>query len=419
MAIIAPFKATYYNTARFGKDLRRFVAPPYDVIDADRERRLKEDRLNITHVTLGDEGDSYATAGRRLCRWLNDGVLVQDDSPVFYICEQTFQTASGDVVVRTGIVGLVRLEEFSKGTVLPHENTIPKHKADRLALMSALRGDMEQIFMLYDDPDGAMEEILQEWRKREEILRFIDDDSVHHRIVRIDDADVCRRISEVLGPRKMLIADGHHRYETALQYSLSHGGNGEEPCDFVLAALVSFRNPGLIINPTHRLLSGLDPGRLAKLPDELRRRFEVEDCKDADELVAKVEAGPSRSFGFLDPERGGCLFVNPGGEADGPLEDLSVFVLQEKVLKDLLGYTPEMIDGKVGIEYVKGTAATMAEMDTGDYQACFFVKAPTVDQVMAVSDSGTKMPQKSTYFFPKIWSGTLLYLFDERAPVKP
>jgi uncharacterized protein (DUF1015 family) len=415
LACIVPFKATHYNTSRFGKDLRRFVAPPYDVIDRDRERRLKGDRLNIAHLTLGDEGDGYATAGKRLKRWLNDGVLVEDEGPAFYICEQTFQTASGEVVVRTGIVGLVRLEEFSKGTILPHENTIPKHKADRLALMSALRGDMEQIFMLYDDPDGAMEEILQEWRRREEALRFIDDDGVHHRMVRVGDEEACRTISQILGPRKMLIADGHHRYETALEYSRGQAAGdegGDRPCDYVLAALVSFRNPGLIINPTHRLIKGLDSKLLGALPDELRKRFDVEVCASPDELVEKVEGGPSTSFGLFEPAKGTCLLVKPGGVTGSPLEDLSVHVLQEKVLKEILGYTSEMIDGKVNIEYVKGTAAAIAAMETDEYQACFFVRAPSVEQVMAVCGHGAKMPQKSTYFFPKIWSGTLMYLFE-------
>ena len=406
----------YYNTSRFGKDLGRFVAPPYDVIDRDRERRLKDDRLNITYLTLGDEEDAYATAAKRLKRWLNDGVLVNEKEPAFFICEQTFQTASGDVVVRTGIVGLVRLDDFSKGTVLPHENTIPKHKADRLALMSALRGDMEQIFMLYDDPDGAMEEILQEWRRREEVLRFIDEEGVHHRIVRIDDVEVCKRITGILGPRTMLIADGHHRYETALEYSrrerTASGGSGDRTCDHVLSTLVSFRNSGLVINPTHRLISGLDGSLLDSLPDELRKRFDVEVCGSASELAEKVENGPSRAFGLFEPSKGTCLLVRPDGEPRGPLEDLSVYVLQERVLKEVLGYTAEMIDRKVNIEYLKGTAAAMSAMGTGEYQACFLVKAPSVEQVMAVSDSGLKMPQKSTYFYPKIWSGTLMCLFD-------
>ena len=174
MADIAPLNAAYYNNLRFGNDVGRFVAPPYDVIDKSAERKLKEDRLNIAHITLGDEGDAYATAAKRMRRWLNDEVLVVDSERCLYLYEQTYQGRDGKVRVRTGIVASVRLEEFSKGVILPHESTIPKHKADRLALMNAIRGDTEQIFMLYEDPTGDVERIIDECRKSEEMIRFID-----------------------------------------------------------------------------------------------------------------------------------------------------------------------------------------------------------------------------------------------------
>jgi uncharacterized protein (DUF1015 family) len=413
-----PFEATHYNTDRFGRDITRLAAPPYDVIDQTAERRLKDDRLNITHITLGDEHDSYAVASKRLRHWLNDEVMVRDKGEAFYVYEQTFESPDGSPRVRSGIVGLVLLEEFSKGIVMPHENTIPKHKADRLALMSAVCGDTEQIFMLYDDPTGGMERLLAESRRREELLRFVDVEGVHHRILRIDEPEAVRTIASLMEPTKLLIADGHHRYETSLEYRdarrKQEGHKGDAPYDYVMATLVSFRNPGLVIFPTHRLVKGVALEALTSLRGRMEPEFVLEDLKGPEELVRAVDASGDEAFGVWIPSSGTAMMATPkefrGRGAS--LETLSVSLLQEKVLKKHLSFTTEMLDKKIGIEYVKGTPAAKELMETGEFQACFFVKPPTVEQVMAVAQAGLKMPHKSTYFFPKIWSGTLLHLFD-------
>ncbi len=415
MAKVVPFKAVRYNTSRFGKDVTRFVAPPYDVIDRPTEKALKDDRLNIAHITLGDQGDAYATAARRLRTWLDDEVLVADEGEAFYLYEQTFEDPDGAPVVRTGIIGLVGLEEFSKGVVLPHERTIPKHKADRLALMEAVGGHTEQVFMLYDDPTGEVERLIPDLRKRGEVLRFFDTDGVHHRIVRVGERESVERISALLAPLRLLIADGHHRYETALKYREARrrdgGGEGEQPYDFIMATLISFRNPGLVIHPVHRLLHGLDGAKLDGLRRGLDEGFALSDEGGVQGLVEALGRARSDAVGVWVPGNGTAALATPKAPAADPLGRLSVQVLQERVLKGLLGYTQEMLDGKVGIEYFKGTEAAVAAMATGEHQACFFVKPPTAAQVMEVAAGGEKMPQKSTYFFPKIWSGTLLHLF--------
>ncbi len=415
MAKVVPFKAVRYNTSRFGQDVTRFVAPPYDVIDGPAEKALKEDRLNITQVTLGDEGDSYATAAKRLRTWLDDGVLVADGDDAFYLYEQTFESPDGAPVVRTGIIGLVRLEDFSKGVVLPHERTIPKHKADRLALMQAVGGQAEQVFMLYDDPSGDLERLILELRKRGEELRFVDPEGVHHRIVKVGERAHVERISSLMAPLRLLIADGHHRYETALRYRdmrrAEERPDGEVPYDFIMATLISFRNPGLVIYPTHRLVRGLDGAALDGLRARLGEAFDLSDQDGPAGIADALARARSDAVGAWAPGSGLAVLATPKEEAADPLGRLSVQVLQERVLKGMLGYTQEMLDGKVGIEYVKGTDASLAAMASGEHQACFFVKPPTPAQVMEVASSGEKMPQKSTYFFPKIWSGTLLHLF--------
>jgi len=418
LAKVVPFEAYKYNTDRFGKDITRFASPPYDVIDGPLERRLKQDRLNITHVTLGDEGDSYAIADRRLQRWIDDGGLVKDPSKSYYIYEQTFAGPTGMPMVRSGLVGLLGLEEFSGGVVIPHEKTIPKHKADRLQLKRAVRGDTEQVFLLYDDPAGEMEALLAGSRKQAEELRFVDFEGVHHRLIRMGDA-LAEKIAHLLEPMKILIADGHHRYETALEYARemkARDGSapGSMPYDYILATLVSFRNPGLVIFPTHRLVQGVDEGSLGRLPVALKEEFELLECPGADELSEAVERSPVKAFGVWIPSSKTYLLATPKAKeaSQDPMDDLPVYMVQERVLKRLLGYTSEMLDTKVNIEYVKGTGPAKYAMASGEYQACFFVKPPSVHRVMTIAETGKLMPHKSTYFFPKIWSGALLHLHD-------
>ena len=420
MATVIPFRAAHYNFDRYGREVTRFVAPPYDVIDRPMERRLKDDRLNITHITLGGEDDAYKVAARRLQRWLEDEVLVCESEKCYFVYEQTFSTPEGGQKTRSGIIGLVRLEDFSEGTVMPHEKTIPRHKADRLELMRAVSGDIEQIFLLYDDPSGRLEALVAETRKSDAEMAFSDHDGVRHRILRISDPEKIEAIRRGFEPAKLLIADGHHRYETALEYrsELREKGcpNGDAACDYVLATLVSFRNPGLVVYPTHRLVQKVDPSLLRRLPEKLQHDFELRKCDGADQLAKAVESSKTKAFGvwILDPET--YLFASPKAAVTSanPIEDLPVWIVQERVLKKLLGYSDHMLDTKINIEYVKGTGPTKELMESGEYQACFFVKPPTVDQVMAVAQTGQKMPHKSTYFFPKIWSGPLLYLFDSR-----
>jgi len=418
VARIAPFRGVHYNVDRFGKDVTRFVAPPYDVIDSRLERRLKADRLNITHITLGDEGDQYLTASKRLRHWFEDKVLVADRDDAMYVCEQSFVAPDGMPRIRSGLVCAVRLEEFSKGVVLPHERTMPKPLADRMTLLKAVGGHTEQVFMLYDDPSSAVGEDLQALRKREELVRFLDSDGVQHRLVKISDRNSIDALSAAMNPLKLLIADGHHRYETALEYSKAGGhgafseGGQERPHDFVLATLVSSGDPGLVLHPVHRLVAA-GASKLETLPASLGNEFYIEKLAGADELAHAVERAPEGAFGVWIPSAQTHLLAQPGpgGASGDALEKLSVWQLQEKVLKGALGMSQQAIDGKTGLEYAKGTAAAKELIASGEFDACFFVKAPTIGQVMAVAESGRLMPQKSTYFYPKMWSGAVMSFF--------
>jgi uncharacterized protein (DUF1015 family) len=418
LAKVKPFEAIRYNTPRFGKDVTRFVSPPYDVVSPSMERALKEDRLNISYITLGNQDDGYCVAARRLKTWLDDKVLVKDQGKSFYMYEQTFAGIDGLPRVRSGIVGLVKLEELSKGTVLAHEKTIPRHKEDRMALIQAVRGNIEQIFLLYDDASGEIEDILRTSKVRDEELRFIDAESVQHRIIRISDAYLVEKISKLFDPAKLLIADGHHRYETALEFRdlmrrKEGQGDEERPYDYIMATLVGFRNPGLVVYPTHRLVSGVDQALIQSLPRKLEEEFELKQFDRPETLAQAVEDSKREAFGVWIPGSGTLMLATrkKHGPSQKSIEDLPVYIVQERVLKRFLGYTAEMLDKKVNIEYVKGTDASKTEMATGEHQACFFVKPPSLEQVMAIAQTTEKMPHKSTYFFPKMWSGTLMHLF--------
>lgn len=418
MARVLPFEAHHYNTSRYGKDLTRFVAPPYDVIDPVLERRLKEDRLNIAHLTLGDEHDRYCVATRRLSTWLHDQVLVRDSGKSFYIYEQSFTGLDGLPRVRSGIIGLVKIEDDPKDAVLPHEKTIPRQKADRMELMEATNGDVEAIFLLYEDASGEIEDILRTSKVRDEELRFVDPDGVQHRVIRISDAYLVEKITLHFEPARLLIADGHHRYETCVEFRNAMrrkdgGGPEEKPYDYVMATLVGVRNPGLMVFPTHRLVSGVKEELISDLPRLLGEEFELKEFDRPDTLAQAVEDSKREAFGVWIPSSNTCLLATRRrhGPSANPMDDLPVYMVQEHVLKKLLGYTTEMLDGKTNIEYVKGTEQTKTAMRSGEHQACFFVKPPTVQQVMAIAQTGQRMPHKSTYFYPKIWSGTLLYLF--------
>jgi uncharacterized protein (DUF1015 family) len=274
--------------------------------------------------------------------------------------------------------------------------------------------------MLYDDPTGEVERTIDSCRKSAEILRFIDAGGVHHRIVRIADDETVARITQILEPQRMLIADGHHRYETALEFrdnaKKGNAQGGDGPADFVLATLVSFRNPGLVINPTHRMVKHIDDDTLKALRGRLSEDFSLSDFDSAEELLAALDDAPSTAFGVWCPNADIIALADQKrDDLTGPLGGLSVFVLQEKVMKAMLGFTTEMLDKKVNINYVKDLETARSRLTSHKHALCFFVKAPTVERIMEVAKEGLKMPHKSTYFYPKIWSGTLLYLFGEQA----
>ena len=411
MADVRPFPALHYDPAQAGP-IADVVAPPYDVIDdGQRAELLARSPHNVVEIDLPrtDDGlDPYRHAAETLEQWRREGVLEQDTEPSIWALAQDYSGPDGKRRTRHGVLARVRVEDYGPGRVRPHERTQPGPKQDRLDLTRATRFNLSPIFSLSSrDPWPLVEPALagDPWAE------VTDDDRTAHRVWRVTDPEVHAAVARELEPAELLIADGHHRYETARAYRDEIGGEG--PHQFTLMALTGLEDPGLTVFPTHRLLSGLagDPERQQLLGAGLRERFEFEEVGE-DGLDPADEEAPG-VFGYIDSHhrRAFRLRLRDTAELDRQLADrtdayrrLDAAILETVVLKDILGLTEEDVEAKRGIGYAKSVPEALAALDAG-YDAAFILRPTPVEQVRAVAGAGETMPPKSTYFFPKLLSG--------------
>jgi uncharacterized protein (DUF1015 family) len=411
VAEVLPLQAVHYDLGRVGA-LADVVAPPYDVIDdAQRAELAALSSYNVVELDLPRDpggGDPYQHAAELLGEWTDEGVLARDSEPTIWALEQDYTTPDGSRLTRRGLLARVRLAPYGEG-IRPHERTQPGPKEDRLRLTRATRHNLSPIFALH--PGDA-------WRHLEPALGgepwgdVTDGDGTTHRVWRIEDPAIHEAIAAELEPGELLIADGHHRYETSLAYQREVGPGG--PADYVLMALVSLEDPGLTVFPTHRLISGLadDPAKQEALGSGLKELFEVEE-------VPKEQLDPSGVegvgvFGYLDSQFNRAyrlrLASNPAldralaGRSEA-YRTLDAAILEELVLKGILGMSTDDIAAKRGIGYTPSIEEALAKLDAGDYQAAFLLRPTPVDQVREVAAAGETMPPKSTYFFPKLLTG--------------
>jgi uncharacterized protein (DUF1015 family) len=410
MAEVHPLHAVHYDVDEV--DIADVVAPPYDVIDdAQRAELAARSPYNVVELDLPRDpegGDPYEHAAELLGRWSEQGVLIRDADPTIWGLEQDYTAPDGSRQTRRGFLARVKLAPYGEG-IRPHERTQPGPKEDRLRLTRATRHNLSPIFSLH--PGNA-------WPHLEPAIggdpwgEVTDADGTTHRVWPIEDAAIHAAIAEELRGGELLIADGHHRYETSLAYQHEVGEGG--PADYVLMALVSLDDPGLTVFPTHRLIAGLadDPEKQEALGSGLRELFEVEEVP-ADELDPAGSEGVG-VFGYIDSnfKRAYRLQLASNPDLDGSLSKhseayrtLDAAILEELVLKGILGMTTDDIAAKRGIGYTPDIDEARAKLDTGDYQAAFILRPTPIDQVRAVAAAGETMPPKSTYFFPKLLSG--------------
>jgi len=413
MADVQPLRALHYDLSVVG-DLADVVAPPYDVIDAkQRSALLARSPFNVVAVDLPQgEPDPYAAARELFESWQLQGALVRDREPALWAHTQDYQGPGGRTLTRRGFFCRVRIEDYGPGRVRPHERTHPGPKEDRLRLTRATRANISPIFSLYSDPAHAAWEALAPATKDAPWGAVTDPDGTVHRLWRISDPQAIAAVQEATRDAELLIADGHHRYETMHAYAQEVGGEGEHR--YILMCLVALEDPGLTVFPTHRLVRGLDDDRRQALSETLERDFEIAEVQ-LEQVAPPAGDGPLQ-LGYFDAQdqRPLRLTLRDQAIADAALAGhgdayrrLDTGVLEALVLKGALGLSDEDISHLNGLFYARDTAEALAMVRSGDYDAAFLMRPTPVAQVRDVAAAGENMPPKSTYFFPKLLTGLL------------
>ena len=415
MAEIKPLRTLRYDLRTVGS-LDVVIAPPYDVIDAERRAALvARSPFNVVEVDLPEPSggeDPYMHASTTLDAWIQQGVMVRESEPAVWALAQEFTAPDGSRRMRRGFFARVRVEDYGLGRIRPHEHTQPGPKEDRLRLTHATRANLSPIFSLFDDPAGEAWSALEPATTGDPFATATDDDGVENRLWRVADPEAIARVELALAERELLIADGHHRYETARIYAREIGGEGEH--SYVLMFLCALSDPGLEVFPTHRLLTGLDRPKQEAIRDVAMRDFEVERVDRAE-----IEPPPDRecvAFGYMDsfqrqPYRlslkGATIAAEALPDRSEAYRALDTAVLEALVLRGALGMSEDDIAAQRGVTYSKSTPAALEAVESGAVDAAFIMQATSIEQVQAVAAAGESMPPKSTYFYPKIPTGLL------------
>jgi uncharacterized protein (DUF1015 family) len=422
MAEIQPLRALHYDQAVVG-GLADVVAPPYDVIDdSQRAALLARSQNNVVAVDLpkGD-GDVYGQAGERFAAWQRDGVLVRDPEPALWAHTQRYTGPDGVARTRRGFFCRVRIEPYGPGRVRPHERTHPGPKEDRLRLTRATRANISPIFSLYSDPQQAAWAALEGATAQTPWAEVTDADGTVHSIWRVADPAAIAAVQAATAQAELLIADGHHRYETMQAYAEERdreGAPGEEH-RYILMCLVALEDPGLTIFPTHRLVSGLDDARRRSLAQELERDFLIEQVPL--ENVAPDPGDGALQLGYFDdqdevPRRLRLKDQQIAEQAlashAAPYRELDTGVLEALVLKGALGLSDEDISHFNGMFYARDTEEALAAVRSGAFDVAFLMRPTRVEQVRELAAAGENMPPKSTFFFPKLLTGLLFNPLD-------
>lgn len=428
MPEIRPFRGVRYDVARVGA-LTDVVAPPYDVIDPALQDRLyglspyNVIRLEYNKPESGDAPgqDRYARASGFLRDWLRQGILRADDHPAFYVYDQTFEV-EGRTYTRRGFLARVRLEPFGEGRIYPHEHTLSGPKADRLALYHATGFNLSPIFGLYPDPEGAVQRAVEAGIKDRTPLEAVDHLGVVHRLWPVADQEAATVAQGLMADRSIFIADGHHRYETGLKYRDERAAAGElsgpdDPANFCLMQLVGMSDPGLLILPTHRLVSGFPGLKSEELAELLAAEFDVADQGHGPDAAraawGEIELWDDQdmlAFGTVADDRWLTARLRSDATMDRLVPDqsadwrsLGVAILQELVVKHLLKDR-----GTPTTRYVHLLDEVLTDVaDRGCDLACL-VPPADMDHVQAIASNLEKMPPKSTYFYPKLLTGMVL-----------
>ena len=426
MPEIRPFRGILYNPARV--NLAGVVAPPYDVISSEQQNELyKASPHNVVRLILGREQDRYSSAARFYEHWRNEEILIRDEVPSIYLLVQDFVIPDGTARERCGFIARCKLEDLGKGSILPHEKTLAKPKEDRFRLFQATHANFSQVFGLYADRQYTLKSYFDTARKSRPHLD-VAFEGVRNRVWRIPDENTIAAVQHFMVQSIIFLADGHHRYETALDYrgsmQLSNPRHtGEEPYNFIMMYFTNFHDEGLVILPTHRILHSLQNFNITTFLDRLKKDFCCEVQSNAEELHVKLRRHERYAFGVIvssAPQYNLCWLKNPSqvstllnSSMPEVVQRLDVTIMHSFILEKILGISKEAQEQKRNLDYVKDAHEAIAAVKAGKAQAAFLMNPTPVEEVRAVAEAGCTMPQKSTYFYPKLLSGLIMNSLDE------
>jgi uncharacterized protein (DUF1015 family) len=412
MADVQPLRALHYDQSVAGP-LQDLVAPPYDVIDPPARAALQaRSPHNVVAIDLPAGDDPYATAASTLQAWIEEGAVVRDPEPALWALVQDYTAPDGRTLTRKGFLARVRVEDYGPGRIRPHERTHPGPKEDRLRLTRATKANLSPIFSLYSDPSGAAWGALEPHLGGAPWGEATDEDGTTHTLYRVTDPATHEAVHAALADAELLIADGHHRYETARVYAEEIGGEGDHR--YVLMCLVALEDEGLTVFPTHRLVSGTTPEQQEGLATTLRALFDIEPTT-LEELAPPESDGPL-VMGYLDAhfKRPMRLTLKDQATADDALPGmpeayrrLDTAVLEALLLMGPLGLSEHDISELHRFGYARSAQAGIDLVSGGEFDLGFFLRPTPVTQVREVAAAGVSMPPKSTYFFPKVITGML------------
>lgn len=419
MADIKPFRGYIFNPNKV--DYQEITCPPYDVVSAEFQQQLYDKHPNnAIRLELPKEENKYTVAAERWKEWRSQEILIQDERPAVYVYDQQFTTKDGQSVTRRGFIARLRVVPFSDKVVLPHEKTLTKAKSDRLSLFKETAANFSPIFLLYQDDAFEVDHLIDEIRDDVPFMDIIDYQGTNNQVWRLTNVAVLEKLQEILKSKTVYIADGHHRYETALEYAKiranenpNHTGN--EAYNFVMAYFTSMSAPDLVVYPTHRLVHGLTDDVLGSADNKLSSAFSVTEAATETDLRKWLGQEKTNRFGMVRLLNGNLQFSGlrfngnesltnePGKPKE--LQLLDVSILHRLIIGQLLGISQEAQDMQTNLYYSKDWNETVSEVKSGKAQIAFLMNPTPVESIKAVSNLGFVMPQKSTFFYPKVITG--------------
>ncbi len=420
MPEIAAFKGIVYNSDRVG-NYEHVLCPPYDVIPPEMQEALyAQSDYNAVRLELPKEDNKYDIAAERLTTWLRDGILKQHDTDAIYPYHQTFTTKDGARYTRKGFIALCKLYEFDKGIVLPHERTLSGPKKDRLQLFIKTKTNISPIFGLYGDKEKIVDRAIDAFTASSR--PYIDAEDYQHTrnlVWKLDDAEIIQTVKSVLREKQMFIADGHHRYETAIAYrNLRREEHphytGDEAYNYIMMFMTNIYDDGLVVFPTHRLVHSLPTLDLTGLLENLHAFFGVQELADKKKVKDFLALYPHGAFGLVTKEK--FYGVHLASDLDKAipealpreLKSLDVVLLHHLILGKMLGISTEAQALQTNLNYSKDFDDVFDAVESGKAQLGFLMNPTSVAEVEAVSRIGEVMPQKSTFFYPKVLTGVVM-----------